>query len=588
MAHISDIYNLGTKGALCYVFVFLLGFYVMLRAFNFRPYLAALGAIIWAFSSYFFIIIAAGHIWKVMTLAYIPPTIGGLILCYRGRLLWGGAVTALFTAMQVLSNHVQMTYYFLFVMGLIVVAYGIQALRRKDDGLGNGVLSPKRWLKATGVIVVAGILGVAANLPNLYHTYDYAKHTMRGGSELTPLPAAKQSGDGAEASKGGLNYDYITQWSYGVDETMTLLIPNFKGGGTKSAITEENVFDEPYSTVYQHIAPIGQYFSQNPAVASRVSAMPGQNQYWGDQPFTVGPVYVGAFVCFLFVFALFVVRGPLKWAMAAATLVSLFFAWGHNVPGVTHFLIDHLPMYNKFRTVSSALVIAEFTMPLLGIMALAYALRHRDVLSTLRGKIGLGVATTVTTGLCLLFWLAPTAFGPLLSADEVATMDLLAKTGAFDANFLGSYTDAINVMRGAVLSPRPSARSSCSSFAAASSCSARASSRFQPGPPAERWPWWPWWTCGRSTATTSTTTTSPTPSCAAKIWRRKRRPTSRFYLTPTPTTACSTTPWATPSAKTPRAIGTRTSEATMPPNCNATKTSLSAISIRSMQRFIKL
>ena len=165
-----------------------------------------------------------------MTLAYIPPTIGGLILCYRGRLLWGGAVTALFTAMQVLSNHVQMTYYFLFVMGLIVVAYGIQALRRKDDGLGNGVLSPKRWLKATGVIVVAGILGVAANLPNLYHTYDYAKHTMRGGSELTPLPAAKQSGDGAEASKGGLNYDYITQWSYGVDETMTLLIPNFKGG----------------------------------------------------------------------------------------------------------------------------------------------------------------------------------------------------------------------------------------------------------------------------------------------------------------------------------------------------------------------
>lgn len=452
LAHISDIYNLGTKGALCYVFVFLLGFYVMLRAFNFRPYLAALGAIIWAFSSYFFIIIAAGHIWKVMTLAYIPPTIGGLILCYRGRLLWGGAVTALFTAMQVLSNHVQMTYYFLFVMGLIVVAYGIQALRRKDDGLGNGVLSPKRWLKATGVIVVAGILGVAANLPNLYHTYDYAKHTMRGGSELTPLPTAKQSGDGAEASKGGLNYDYITQWSYGVDETMTLLIPNFKGGGTKSAITEENVFDEPYSTVYQHIAPVGQYFSQNPAVASRVSAMPGQNQYWGDQPFTVGPVYVGAFVCFLFVFALFVVRGPLKWAMAAATLVSLFFAWGHNVPGVTHFLIDHLPMYNKFRTVSSALVIAEFTMPLLGIMALAYALRHRDVLSTLRGKIGLGVATIVTAGLCLLFWLAPTAFGPLLSADEVATMDLLAKTGAFDANFLGSYTDAINVMRGAVLS----------------------------------------------------------------------------------------------------------------------------------------
>ena len=453
LAHISDIYNLGTKGALCYVFVFLLGFYVMLRAFNFRPYLAALGAIVWAFSSYFFIIIAAGHIWKVMTLAYIPPTIGGLILCYRGRLLWGGAVTALFTAMQVLSNHVQMTYYFLFVMALIVVAYGIQALRRKEDGLGEK-LNPQRWLKATGVIIVAGLLGVAANLPNLYHTYDYAKHTMRGGSELTPLSAAKQTTAASEAnaSKGGLDYDYITQWSYGIDETMTLLIPDFKGGGTKQAITEENVYDEPYSTVYQYSAQAGRYLSEHPAEAAQVNALPGQNQYWGDQPFTVGPVYVGAFICFLFIFGLFVVRGPLKWALTAATIISLLFAWGHNVPGVTHFLIDHLPMYNKFRTVSSALVIAEFTMPLLGMLALVRCLRHRDLLTSRRGKIGFGVATVFTVGLCLIFWLAPTAFGSLLSADEMSTMNLLAKAGAFDQSFLSDYTAAVNTMRGAVLS----------------------------------------------------------------------------------------------------------------------------------------
>ncbi len=182
LAHISDIYNLGTKGVLCYVFVFLLGFYVMLRAFNFKPYLAALGAIVWAFSSYFFIIIAAGHIWKVMTLAYIPPTIGGLVLCYRGKLLWGGAVTALFTAIQVLSNHVQMTYYFLFVMLFIVLGYGIQSLRGGkmpaavgNDGLSRTLgygLTPKKWLKATGVAIIAGMLGVAANLPNLLGILD--------------------------------------------------------------------------------------------------------------------------------------------------------------------------------------------------------------------------------------------------------------------------------------------------------------------------------------------------------------------------------------------------------------------------------
>lgn len=455
LAHISDVYNLGTKGALCYVFVFLLGFYVMLRAFNFRPYLAALGAIVWAFSSYFFIIIAAGHIWKVMTLAYIPPTIGGLILCYRGRLLWGGAVTALFTALQVLSNHVQMTYYFLFVMALIVVAYGIQALRRKGDGLAEAasqVLTPARWAKATGVIVVAGLLGVAANLPNLYHTYDYAKHTMRGGSELTPLPAAKDAQGGASTSKGGLDYDYITQWSYGIDETLTLLIPDFKGGGTKAAITEENVYDEPFSTVYQYSAQAGQAISQNPSLAAKVTALPGQNEYWGDQPFTVGPVYIGAFICFLFILGLFVVRGPLKWALTAATLLSLFFAWGHNVPGITHFLIDHLPMYNKFRTVSSALVIAEFAMPLLGILALAQCLRHRDVLKSRRGQIGFGVATLLTAGLCLVFWLAPTIGGSLLSADETATMNLLANAGTFDASFISGYTDAVNAMRASVLS----------------------------------------------------------------------------------------------------------------------------------------
>ena len=453
LSRISSIYNLGTTGALCYVFVFLLGFYVMMRAFNFKPWLSALGAIVWAFSSYFFIIIAAGHIWKVMTLAYIPPTIGGLVLCYRGRLLWGGAVTALFTALQVLSNHVQMTYYFLFVMAFIVIAYGIQAFRKNipaDEVLGNinFSLSPRSWLRATGVVIVAGLLGVAANLPNLYHTYDYAKYTMRGGSELTPVADGTASQAETQTKGSGLDYDYITQWSYGIDETMTLLVPDFKGGGSGGVITNDNMYDEPQQQLIQYLQPVQEYAQQH---ADQVKSLPGLNQYWGDQPFTVGPVYVGAFICFLFLLGLFVVRGPLKWALAAATVVSLFFAWGHNVPAVTHFLIDHFPLYNKFRTVSSALVIAEFTMPLLGMLALAEVLRRRDVWRSTRGKAGLGVATVLTAGVCLLLWLAPGVAGNCLSADESATMGTLAASGAFDSQFVGDYTACITAMRHSVL-----------------------------------------------------------------------------------------------------------------------------------------
>lgn len=458
LAQISRLYGLGQTGAVLYLLAYLLGFYIMMRAFNFKPYLAALGAVVWAFSSYFFIIIAAGHIWKVMTLAYIPPTIAGIVLCLRGKLMWGAAVTALFTAFQVLSNHVQMTYYFLFVMGLIVVAYGIQALRRRgapDDALGQDTLSPRRLIKATAVVVAAGLLGVAANLPNLYHTYTYAKHTMRGGSELTAGKTEdKTQADGEETAAGGLNYDYITQWSYGVDETMTLLIPDFKGGGTGQAVTQENVYDEPQSSLYNYMGMVQQaaadFEAGHPGQSNPVKTLPGANKYWGNQPFTVGPVYVGAFVCLLFILGLFIVRGPMKWALSGATILSLFFAWGHNSPWLTHFFVDHLPMYDKFRTVSSALVIAEFTMPLLALLALAKVLQMRgDLLRCRRGQIGLGVAATLTAGVCLVLWLLPSLAGTPLSADEASTMNYLASV---DPDFASGYGSLIAGIRHGVIS----------------------------------------------------------------------------------------------------------------------------------------
>lgn len=443
---LADIYGLGTGDwfpAISYLFLYLLGFYILLRAFNFKPYLSALGAVLWAFSSYFLIIIAAGHIWKVMTLAFIPPTIAGLVLCYRGKYLWGGAVTALFTAFQVVSNHLQMTYYFLFVMFFIVLAYGVDALAKKAFG---------RWAKATLTVALAGMLGVAANLPNLYHTYEYAKESMRGKAELSPLPG--QNGK-AQKATDGLDRDYITAWSYGIDETLTLLIPNYKGGGSASVLEREGVERlEGFNEFYDCAGQAQQVFQQ-----SGIQAYPpGVMQYWGDQPFTVGPVYVGAIVCFFFVLGIFYVKGPMKWALVASTVVSLFFAWGKNSPEVTNLLIDHLPMYAKFRTVSSALVIAEFTMPLLAILCLYRIMRNKELFRLTRWdgaplvkSIGLPVAFVSTLGFCLLVWLVPSVAGDCLSASEADAFNMMTQAG-FPADFVATYREAVSNMRHAILS----------------------------------------------------------------------------------------------------------------------------------------
>ena len=197
LSNIANLYHLYLPTYVWYVFVMLLGFYILLRAFNFKVWMSALGAIIWAFSSYFFIIIAAGHIWKFITLAYIPPTIAGMVLCYRGKCLIGSLLTALFVALQISSNHIQMSYYFLFVMLFMAIAYGVQAFRE------NAMAS---FLKRTGVLVMAGLLGVCVNLSNLYHTWEYSKESMRGKSELVKENSANQT-------SSGLERDYITQWS---------------------------------------------------------------------------------------------------------------------------------------------------------------------------------------------------------------------------------------------------------------------------------------------------------------------------------------------------------------------------------------
>lgn len=354
------------------VFILLLGFYILMRVFNIPVWMSALGAILWAFSSYFFILISAGHLWKLITLAYIPPTIAGIVLAYRGRYIAGGLLAALFASLQILSNHVQMTYYFLFVILFLVLAYFVEAYQEKQ-------LS--RFFKASGSLLVAALLAVAINASSLYHTYEYSKETMRGKSELVKENTANQT-------KSGLDRSYITQWSYGIGETFSLLVPNVKGGASVPLMRNEiaaKYANPEFGQVYQQLS-----------------------QYWGEQPGTSGPVYVGAFVLVLFLLGCFIVKGPLKWALLAATLFSIALSWGKNFMGLTDFFIDYIPMYDKFRAVSSILVIAEFTIPLLAILGLHQLLTHKEERE--KNVKAFTLSFGITAGVALLFALAPHLF----------------------------------------------------------------------------------------------------------------------------------------------------------------------------------
>lgn len=375
-------YHLWLPENVWYVFAYLLGFYILLRAFDFRQSLAALGSIVWAFSSYFFIIIAAGHIWKVMALAYLPPMIAGIVLAYRGKYLWGFIVTAIFAAFEVDANHVQMTYYYLFIILFMIIAYLVDAIRKKRMA---------QFVKATAVCAAGALIGILMNISNLYHTWQYAQESMRGKSELVKKDAANQT-------SSGLDRDYITQWSYGVDETWTLLVPNAKGGASVplAANTEAMKKADPnFMQIYQQLG-----------------------QYWGDQPGTSGPVYVGAFVIMLFILGLFIVKGPIKWALLAATILSILLSWGHNFMPFTNFFLDYIPMYSKFRTVASILVIAEFTIPLLAMMALKKIVDEPDLL-TKKAKF-VYISFGLTGGIALLFALMPTLFfSDFISSQEL-------------------------------------------------------------------------------------------------------------------------------------------------------------------------
>ncbi len=367
------------------IFLYFIGFFIFLLMLKINPWIALAGAVGFAFSSYHFIIIEAGHNSKAVAIGYMAPVLGAIIYTFRGKLMAGGLLFAIFMGLQLYANHYQITYY----LGLIVTFYGLfQLIEHYKQKLLTD------FLKKLGVLLIGLIIAVGINIGNFWGTYSYASETMRGGTELTVRD---------EPVTSGLDRDYITAWSYGIGETFTLLVPNAKGGASGQLGMNEDAMEEVDPRYQQAVAQA--------------------NHYWGDQPFTSGPVYVGAVVLFFFFLALFYVKGPLKWTLLAATILSIMLAWGKNFMPLTDFFIDYVPGYNKFRAVSMTLVIAELCIPALAFLGL-YKLYQNPGSLTFRSRAFL-VASGLTAGLALLFYLAPRLFFSFISemeADQFAGM----------------------------------------------------------------------------------------------------------------------------------------------------------------------
>ena len=383
--NISNVFHkimtLGLPRPADMIFLYFIGFYILLLAMRVNPWLAIPGAMAFAFSSYHFIILEAGHNSKAVAIAYMAPVLAGILLSLRGHFVKGGLLTAIFLGLQINANHYQITYYLMFIVLAAGIAYAIHAFMNREL---------KQLFTAAGVLLLALLLALTVNFTNLITTWEYSKYTIRGGSELTDV-------DGIQTATG-LDKDYATRWSYGISETFSLFIPNIKGGGTKA-------------------------IASNPAALEKIDRqyhdwVGQQNHYWGDQPFTSGPVYVGAIVFSLFIFGLFIVKGHLKWALLGVTVLAVLLAWGRNFMPLTDFFLDYVPGYNKFRAVSMTLVIAELSIPLLALLALKEIIAKPGIVK--ENLINLFVALGLTAGLALLFYMAPGLFFSFITNQEIS------------------------------------------------------------------------------------------------------------------------------------------------------------------------
>jgi len=387
---ILTAFKLGIPRPANYLFVMMAGVYFMFLMMGVGWRYALVGAIGFAMASYSVIIIEAGHNSKAHAMAYMAPVIGSILLTYRGRYLLGSALLALFLSLEIATNHLQITYYLL----LIVLVLGATKL---VYAIKNGELP--NFAKATGLMVVAALIAIGPNISALWTTADYGEETMRGKSELT-----------GKQKSTGLDKDYAMRWSYGVGETFTLLIPNFMGGSSMNSFLQDED-SETYQAFVGHRPATQQEANELRQLQQQTSS------YWGAQPFTSGPVYLGAIICFLAMLGFLVIEAKNRWWLLIAFVLSIMLSWGNNFAVFSDLFFYYVPGYNKFRAVSMTLVIAQLILPIVAVLGLKKFIESTDKEAM---KKKLMIAVGIVGGFCLLFWLAPGMLLTFLSDSDAA------------------------------------------------------------------------------------------------------------------------------------------------------------------------
>ncbi len=400
LGFVQQILTFGLAYPISLLILYMIGFYILLQSLKIDPWVSIIGAVAFAFSSYFIVIMEAGHTSKGFAIAYMAPVLGGVISLLRGRIWIGMFVTALFMGLQLYANHLQITYYLI----LPLVAVGLVEL----IGQHKKGQAAQFWKRAS-LVVVAVLIGLLPNLGNILTTYEYSKASTRSPSELTINP----DGSSNELNRStGLDKDYITRWSYGLEETFTLLLPNMKGGKSGAILADQEEIERLRREDPQFFNFMVSQYQNNGFIV---------NTYWGNQPFTSGPVYAGAVICFLAFLAFFFVKDRLIIALGVAALLTILLSWGKNLMGLTDFFIDYVPMYNKFRAVSMILVVVELILPLLAVLFLYRLYQNPEDFKQKQKKLFITMGSFI--GVLLLFWLSPTTFFSFLSDSEIGTMN---------------------------------------------------------------------------------------------------------------------------------------------------------------------
>lgn len=405
-------------GPLGILLLHLIGFYILALFLRINPIVAIIGSIAFGFASYEIIIIQAGHLTKAFATGFMPPLLGAFIYAFRNNRWWGVAFSGLFMAFELAMNHIQVTYYFSFVLLFVGIYFFIRSILQKEL---------KSFVITAASLIAVFLVAVGVNIGNITLTNEYAKHTIRGGNDVTISP------DGLEAKNQseGLDKDYITNWSYGIGETFTLISPNVKGGG--SFILGGSQFED--------------ILENSDLSGTSINALKNYPAYWGEQPFTSGPVYIGIVVALLAFLGMIFLKTKMKWALLAVTLLAIVLSWGKNFMGLTDFFIDYVPGYNKFRTVTIILVLVELTVPLLGILFLDMLIKQREEIKANKNKlfIALGVFFVFLFGVKLMglgdHYTSSSDDNQLMSIeknmkDQLSTMDpqALATQYGVDAN----------------------------------------------------------------------------------------------------------------------------------------------------------